>query len=367
MSLLQKIRGARGEFVYRDDMITGECVLCPGQLALSWYEWGQHLLAHTREDSYFCSLCDWPINQYDPSEHAHVPSEIGGSYHGHICKLCDYIQINHDSVHKHLNEEHPEAMFETDVASVVLVPDIAPKFKIIQTGFEYIPSSERYRCGVGKCTFHAKNSAEYMDHFGIAHSTMRTYFCPSKKCTKIIDRIGRSTVPIDEIMEHIELHSGHIFQCFRCTVNLTSKDAIQTHLTADHADSPVKFWHNQRGADVIEKSELIEIVMDCRICDKRVGSKSSAIEHFRAQHSGCQFNFSAVKLIKDTAADSLRATSFIDDSECYREVFGCGACDENFADKSKWLDHYWSQMDGIHWKQYHSTRTTIGAFLVCIL
>lgn len=358
--MLQKIHGARGEFVNRDDIITGECVLCLETLSLSWFKWSQHLLEHTHEKLLYCTKCEIGIDNLSDHDECPIESkiniygrfEIGSRLEGFVCKRCNYLQINDYPLLEHLSEEHPDAIFETDVARVVLVPDMRPQEHIIPTGFAYITPAERYRCGVGNCIFHAKNSTEYIEHFQKTHSTIKTYFC--RHCKKIINRMARPTVPLREVMQHLELHSSHIYQCFYCTVNSTSKDAIQTHLTADHADLAVKFWHNRRKVNnEIEQCELIEILLDCCICDERVDGKTLAIEHFRSKHSGCEFKFNAVKLIKVTA-NNLYVTCSIDDSACYREMFGCGKCDENFTDKEKWLGHFYTMHpDGLLTARHH--------------
>lgn len=346
MSLLQKVRAACGEFVSHNGIITGQCVLCLEKLSLSWRDWGVHLLEHTHEQLYYCTECHIGIE--NQSDHAQCPADskinvfgrydIGCRLDGFICKHCNYLQINDYRLLEHLEEEHPDAMYETDVSRVVLLPDIRPQWHIIPTGFAYIPVTDRYRCGVGNCIFHAKNSTEYIDHFRKTHSIMKTYFC--RYCKKTINRIARPTVPLAEVLQHIELHSSHIHQCYYCPKSTTSKDEIQTHLMIDHSELSVKFWHNRRkGDNGIELCELIEIALDCSICNDRVDYKSAAVDHFRTKHAGRQFNFHARKFIKDTT-EELDVRCSVDDSVCYREVFGCGVCGENLLDKAKWLGHF---------------------------
>lgn len=346
MSLLQKILAVRGEFVSHRGIITGECVLCFEKLSLSWSEWSRHLLEHTHEQLYYCTECHIGIE--NQTDHAQCPAEskinvfgrydIGGRLDGFICKRCNYLQINDYRLLEHLQEEHSDAMYETDVSRVVLLPDVRPRWNIIPTGFAYIPPADRYRCGVGNCQFHGKNSTAYIEHFQKTHSTIKTYFC--RYCKKILNRIARPTVPLAEVLQHIDLHSSHVHQCYYCDKCTTSKDEIQTHLMADHSDLTVKFWHNRRKAENgIELCELVEIVLDCSICDERVDGKTAAIDHFRTKHAGRQFNFHARKFIKDTT-EHLYVRCSVDDSVCYREVFACGDCGEHFPDKAKWLGHF---------------------------
>lgn len=333
----------------RDGLITGECVLCLEELSLSWYEWSHHLLEHTHEHLYYCTECR--IGIVDQRDHVGCLDEskinifgrydIGGRLDGFVCKLCNYLQINDYSMLEHVYEEHStNADYETDVARVVLLPDVRPQQHIIPTGFAFIPLTERYRCGVGNCIFHGKNAADYIDHFQKTHSTIKTYYC--RHCKKILNRIARPTVPLAEVLQHIDLHSPHMYECFYCSPAYcsTSKEEMQIHLMATHSDLAVKFWHNRRtDGNVIERCELIEIALDCSICGDRIDCKDTAIDHFRTKHSGCQLNFQALKFIKNTTNDAY-VTCSVDDSTCYREVFGCGECAENFPDKAKWLGHF---------------------------
>lgn len=342
----QIVRGARGEFDSRNGIITGACVLCSIKLSLSWFEWCRHLLHHTDEQRHYCTECnigfDEPHDHRCATEHIidiYRPYDIGACLDGFVCKLCNYLQINDYRLLEHIQAEHPDALYENDVERIILVPDVRPQEHIIHTGYAYIERHHRFRCGVGNCLFHGKNSTAFCEHFAMAHKIVKTFFCPH--CKKIINRMRRTSVPLEEILLHIDLHASHVYQCFYCQIeSVTSKDAIQTHLTAEHAELPIKYWHNQRKVNnEIEKCELIEILLECRVCGERVDSSASAIDHFRLEHSGRQFNFLAVKFIKDTS-NELHVICSVDDSAGYREVFGCGLCTDFFSNKVKWLEHF---------------------------
>lgn len=343
---MQQIRAARGVFSNRDGIVAGACVLCSEKLSLSWFDWCRHLLQHTHEQPYFCTECQIGFDK--PTDHrCSNESTInvfgshanGGRLEGFLCKLCNYLQITDYRLLEHFSDEHTDGLYERDVERITLVPDVRPQEHIIQTGYAFIPAHQRFRCGVGNCLFHGRNFSEYTEHFNKTHKICKTFFCPH--CKKIINRMQRETVPLDEIRQHVDLHSSHLYQCFYCTECGPSRDAIQTHLLDKHSDLVVKYWHNNRHkiGDNIEKCELIDVVFDCCVCGERVDSKTSAIDHFRSQHSGRQFNFRAMKFIKDTAPN-LHVTCSVDDSTCYREVFGCGLCYEYFSDKAKWIDHF---------------------------
>lgn len=350
ISLLQKIHAHSRRFENGDGIIGGDCVLCSKQLSQSWFEWSRHLLQHTNETKYYCTNCEEDVA--DLCEHERCPSEqiinifgkheVGTALEGFICKKCDHLKINDYRLLEHLQADHStDGFFETDVERVVLVSDVRPQHYTIPSGFAYIPPSERYRCGVGKCSYHAKNTTDYSDHFGKVHSIIKTYFC--RFCKKIINRMSRQTVPLREILQHLDLHSSHIYQCYHCVDCFTSKDQMQTHLMADHSDLAIKYWHNERQVNnTIRNCEHIEIILDCSICNVRVDCKAAAIDHFRTKHSGCQFNFNALKIIKDTTAKLYVTCSTDVHTVCYREVFGCTVCSENFADKAQWLGHFWA-------------------------
>lgn len=316
-------------------------------MTLSWYDWKQHLLEHTDEKRFYCFECNVQLN--NKTDHTSCPPEtiidvfgdqdVGCSLDGFICQLCDHYQINDYRLMDHLEKKHDDlgALFEMHVARVTLVPDMRPEEHIIQTDTVYVPQTERYRCGIGQCIYHGKTLAEYAEHFRKAHSIIKTYFCPH--CNLLMNRMNEPTVAHDKILRHIECHGKELHQCASCELIMTSEKQIQAHMTGEHGELPIKFWRNSRHPDGAD-SELVDIVLDCKLCGQRVLNVPSALAHFKEVHQGFEIDFKAIKLIKSTTKD-LEVIFSMDDSKLhFSEVLVCGLCDQHFSDKHEWLQHF---------------------------
>ncbi|XP_031631955.1 uncharacterized protein LOC116346160 [Contarinia nasturtii] len=351
LTLLEKLRQNRGKFQFHDGVLIGPCVLCNKKLSLSWYDWKHHYLEHTDEKQFYCFECNVEFSLR--SEHKSCSDEtiidvfgkvvVGCALDGFICQLCDYFQINDCRMIEHFNQEHENLLAFNDihVARVTLVPDVCPEERIIRTGFAYIPRGDRYKCGVGYCSFHSEYFGEYSDHFFKAHSIFKTFFCPH--CKLLINRRVESTVAIQNVLTHIESHGSCLHQCFYCELIVTTEAEIRDHIIDEHSDeSQLKFWRNLRVIDGVADSEKIEIVLDCALCGERVKNIASVYEHFKEAHAESTIDFKSLKLIKATTSD-LKVTRSIDDSVLnYCEVLVCGMCNEYFHNNHRWLMHYTS-------------------------
>lgn len=336
----------RNNFEHKDGVITGVCVFCASKISLSWFDWGQHLLNHTAEQRFYCIECN---NDFATQlEHGScstdsiidVFGDIGHSLDGFICKLCDHIQINDYRLLKHLDETHTDvcALFEYDVARMTLVPDIRPQDHVIHTGFAFVAANERYRCGIGNCIFRGKTLIEYAEHFRKAHNIVKTFICPH--CKLLINRMSKTTVQHQEIIDHIESHGQNLFECDYCSQKMFAEADIRAHLTSKHSDMALKFWYNRRKLDAVDKCELIETILECSLCNERVDNTVSAYNHFKTVHPGHEIGFKVLKMIKSTTNDLRVTCSIHDPALYYQEVLACGLCDEYFLDKHGWFKHF---------------------------
>lgn len=348
LSLLEKLRQNHGSFKWRDSVLTGPCLLCNRKLSLSWYDWKHHFLEHTDEKQFYCSECNEKFSL--KSEHTSCSDDtvidvFGGAnvccaLDGFICQLCDYFQINDYRLMDHFSQEHENLLEFNDIhlTRVTMVPDVRPEEHIIHTGDTYIPRKERYRCGVGYCTFHGKTLGEYSDHVHKAHSVFKTFYCPH--CKLLINRQAESTVAIQNVLTHIESHGNCLHQCVYCEQVVSTEAEIRAHIVDQHSDEKINFWRNIRVVDGVANSEKIEIVLDCALCGERVQNIPSAKDHFEEVHTENTIDFKSLKLIKATTPN-LEVTCSIDETVLnYCEVLVCGMCTESFHNKHDWLVHF---------------------------
>lgn len=348
-TLLQQIYVMRDKFECTDGIITGKCVLCATELSLSWFDWRQHLLNHTEEERFYCSECDTHLSEREDHVECSASSiidvygdlDVGSALEGFICKRCDYLQINDYRLLKHCEEKQNEAcaLYESNVIRVLLVPDVRPQQNPIQTKCALVQEDERYRCGAGNCAFHGKNASQYIEHLNKAHSIFKTFFCPH--CKKLIHRLKEPTVSLQRVLNHIDMHGPFLYQCDYCPSIESSEQAICTHLTNEHADSALKFWRNQRKSDGSETNDAIEVILECSLCQERIADVTSAIDHYKVDHSdNVQVNFNTRKFIKTTKSDLNVICSTERSPLCYSELLACDFCDAHFFDKHEWCCHF---------------------------
>lgn len=349
LTLLEELHHARGEFSYRDGAIIGPCVLCHKEKTLSWDDWKLHLLEHTEEKRYYCIDCNTQI--FNKDEHTDCPADsiidvfgtldIGCALEGYICQLCNHLKINDYLLMDHFNREHDElcSFYDIHVTQVKLVPDVRPQEHIIEQSHRaFVLERERYRCGVGYCTFHSQTPVEYSEHVHKAHSVFKTFYCPH--CNLLINRKNEQTVAIQDVIQHINSHGLSLFQCFNCEFIASLEVDIRTHI-AQHLELPLKFWRNIRRFNDAPDTELNEIVLDCALCGERVQNISDALEHFNEAHQHYEIHFKAKKCMKKTTKDSIVTCSTDNNELHYREVLTCGLCDKYFIDKHQWLKHFY--------------------------
>lgn len=342
-TLLEMLRQIDARFERQNEVIDGACLLCKDKLSLSYDAWKLHLVCHTGESRLYCTTCSLPLLPKSDHTNCSPPIDVFGSQdaytalEGFICTICDYMKINDYDILHHLQKDHNDncTHFGVNVERVTLVPDLRTHQHIIP-GFAYMPLKERYRCGAGRCTFHGKTADEYLEHLTKAHRICKTFYCPH--CKKMINRMDQTTVVPSDVMRHLAFHSTDIYQCFYCDFVATSDFQMLDHLTAQHDDKALEFWHNNREND--GDSDLVKIALDCNLCNLRVHKVQSSIEHFNNEHVGYDVDFIVFEIIKTTKKDLSVICHSKDSSRDYREILICGLCSEPLLNKHNWVEHF---------------------------
>lgn len=117
------------DFIQDKDKIHGTCCFCETGKSMARSHWGRHLLAHTGEFLYHCSVCDAGFMK--KGAHGKCPGkpvyicQMKGPLVGFICRDCNYLQIRREQLVKHLKNEHGYIQPEEDhhYEQIVLLPE----------------------------------------------------------------------------------------------------------------------------------------------------------------------------------------------------------------------------------------------------
>lgn len=95
--------------------VEGFCVFCEETYDRSDQHWIQHVTTHTGEYCFQCSFCGLKLNVNkhsclavgsDNLEKIHNFAFDADGFYGHICQICNYVQIRQEGLEKHLETEH---------------------------------------------------------------------------------------------------------------------------------------------------------------------------------------------------------------------------------------------------------------------
>lgn len=133
-NMAKKFREQTLEFVKsNNNKIKGICLFCDENKCMLKYQWAAHHLTHTGEKMFVCDTCNStfkakgdhkknciqkPVNIYTMN--------INDSIMCFICKDCNYLQLYHGNMIKHLKNEHQfNDKFETGFEQFMLIPDVS--------------------------------------------------------------------------------------------------------------------------------------------------------------------------------------------------------------------------------------------------
>lgn len=111
--MAQIIRKSIISFQSEGGKLTGNCVFCEETKTFQKNGWAQHLLTHTGEKTFFCTICNSKFKSL--SDHSKMcagePSNIYLSNStrdvvAFMCFDCNYIQFGRDNMIKHMKNEH---------------------------------------------------------------------------------------------------------------------------------------------------------------------------------------------------------------------------------------------------------------------
>lgn len=135
-SLAKKLRSNALGFIPDDGKLLGACCFCEERKSMNRRRWATHLLAHSGEKAFSCATCKMEFDfktehvmhkcprktDEEPIDIFHTNSN--GPLVGFMCKDCNYLQIKHDRMMKHLKNEHAynKPMENYHYRSYTLVP-----------------------------------------------------------------------------------------------------------------------------------------------------------------------------------------------------------------------------------------------------
>ncbi|XP_031639086.1 zinc finger and BTB domain-containing protein 41-like [Contarinia nasturtii] len=298
-TMADRLRSQNDKFDIANRIISGFCYFCEELKCMTKRNWTEHILTHTGEKIFYCSVCHFesrrkldhkncknePVNIYEANTK-------DGSLTGFICVECNYLQIQHKRMIKHLVRQHgwdkDEVTEDIQYEKVVLIPDLLPVKVTRPVEFNYIETAKRFKCSV--CAKKTNNAEAFEEHFDREHCrSIKEYKCMCGEKIAIDGFLNG-----DKILEHLYLHSANLYQCMYCEISFFDIDGIQDHLLNDHTNCQYKFQRIHRKPDSQAIfSEIIATKLMCNICNVELDAKFTiAIEHFKQEHPKESIDFS---------------------------------------------------------------------------
>lgn len=289
--------------VKNDGCIDALCIFCEQTFSMSNMEkWKEHILYHTGELGYYCNECRIQL----PLKMAHGPSNCTeksvvdifdsdcNTLMLYMCKWCNYMQMHKSRMMRHLKHEHDtiDTNFNRNIERVIVLPDLRPVEKTINTPYELVIESKRFVCSVEKCGKQFPNSSEFKVHFVTNHSAQKTFKC--QHCDTLIVKQHRHI--ISDIFNHFHYHGYFVVECTSCEKVFATDYDILHHFTRNHSNDTIKYitnWIQVQG--IAEKKETI-IWLQCNVCGAFFENSKQGSEHFLTVHKSCWMDCEAVKI-----------------------------------------------------------------------
>lgn len=122
--------------VYEHGKLTAHCYYCEEEITLDRISWAYHLTRHTGEYMKYCKDCDYKIGHRSKAKGTCKHSNVGvlndieftDTMYVHMCKLCNYTQIQEKNLKQHLRNMHDKTVNLSEYYSnIVLIPNFARK------------------------------------------------------------------------------------------------------------------------------------------------------------------------------------------------------------------------------------------------
>lgn len=112
-----RLRKSEIPFVHAPNgKISGTCCFCEKRKIFNKRSWRRHMLTHTGETTFYCHRCDISValrrdhsdcdSKYVKCIYDLEPENDSRVLVGHICSICNYLQIKKIEIIKHLANEH---------------------------------------------------------------------------------------------------------------------------------------------------------------------------------------------------------------------------------------------------------------------
>ncbi|XP_055305964.1 uncharacterized protein LOC129570401 [Sitodiplosis mosellana] len=329
-AMAKKIRQRSENFTYTPSLtqISGLCFFCEQTRRFALSDWKDHLLYHTGES----------MASRDSASLSDDKNELTAF----MCKACNYTQMDESRLRLHLLHEHGMRNEEIDRGydEIVLIPDLTPLKLIKVKNIEYVADASRFKCGIGWCEFHSPDYADFKSHLRQSHNGSvpdESFGC--LHCSEIIKPKGKSFVR--RVTEHMKLHGKHLFWCIMCKMAFSSERNTIEHIIHDHSKETIRFRHQYH--DGWTKSEAIEefiVMLQCNVCNGPFYTFASGSDHFKTCHASLNYDFTASKLIKRTAATSVTSLVLNKYPLTLRQFFECSLCDETRFNEPSLIKHF---------------------------
>lgn len=320
--------------------IRAYCYFCDKILDLSSVRWQHHWLNHTGEQLYYCFGCDYRLpkaikhNQTCSLQNIRTifdePSFKHSTVTGHMCKLCNFIQINERRILQHLQHQHdlPEGDLSGYLETVALVPN--PMNDIIKTSHKQVLDN-RFKCVDPKCTF-ATNvrqllSAHVRKHDRSKIGELICAHCPKQK-TKF--------TTFRAYLEHLHCHGAYIYECMICSKHYYTQKSTLEHVLYAHAEceQQLGYRHNHHTTNAIF-AESIVLTLNCKGCSIPLNNVAAMSSHRKRCRSTVTINQTIHRKTPDLKMLSTWTEYLVSD-----DVFYCSICGNEYDTKQKYFNHH---------------------------
>ncbi|XP_030382352.1 uncharacterized protein LOC115629894 isoform X2 [Scaptodrosophila lebanonensis] len=155
--------------------------------------------------------------------------------------------------------------------------------------YKYVPKEKRYICGVRNCQKLLSTEYGLRQHLTMHHRYSELYFC----CHCNENR--RCVLNVDNILQHLQLHKQHLYQCGACTRFHSKCAQIKTHINEKHGGEDVDIIVHKRTHALSSLGEVrwlkpfktvhSKFKWACNLCNCLCPSQNQIAEHARSAHN----------------------------------------------------------------------------------
>lgn len=246
-AMVERIKSRNNSsMLYKNGEITGFCYFCEKPLSMDKTEWKQHLLSHTGECDFSCTVCGLQMPNKMPHGNCSTDNivssfdndSIDGVLKMFICKWCAYIQISRTHMIRHLGDHsHIDSNFQKNIINVTFIPNLQPIAWEISSNYQFVSDSAWYRCNIRNCGKCFNNPKEFENHFENWHPAEVSFSCPH--CHTVVEKKAHH-FNID-ISKHLKYHGRYLLECFIGKEQLDREFTVINHIIRNHQTECIKY------------------------------------------------------------------------------------------------------------------------------